>query len=273
MTKMLMKISRAYAILPIFLLIVGVLVGISQPPPVWMKKGSYAEYKFETRSVVFLNNTLLLFRDRASVIYRWECIEFNGTIAKLNVSITFSEKEKHVFLSTEVYVNTVNRDVFLTNGTLVGKTRLWGPVAPEKGETIVLWYNPPDRVIGNVIDIEGGWSWTPHGAQRIFIVEGNGTIRGQTISLTILYDFDTGIMIEGSLYYEATLLALSIIDPGRAGPMQLINTNIDLGPKEIWPEILNILLITMPIIAFLMIFALVHHCRRKRRKIVQRKIF
>ncbi len=27
---------------------------------------------------------------------------------------------------------------------------------PEKGETIVLWYNPPDRVVGKVIDIEGG---------------------------------------------------------------------------------------------------------------------
>jgi hypothetical protein len=230
-----------------------------------MKQGAYAEYRFDSGSVFFLNGTFLKLADGALATYRWKCVELNETVAKLNISIAFRDERRDIRLSTEVHVNTIDRNVIQSNGAFLGKTRLWATPNPEKDEMLILWDGPPDKLVGRVIEVEG-WSSTPQGAQRVFMVEGNGTILRRSAFLIMLYDFDTGAMIEGSLDREATLLALGIVDSGRSGLMQFIDTNINLGPRELWPEILNLLVTATPIAALVSAFVLVVWFRRRGRR-------
>lgn len=236
--------------------------------PVWLEVGVYVEYECEATSMDFLNKTHIWLDDETSATYRWECVDLNETMAKLDVSISYEGETRHIHLSTYIYVNTADRDIFLPNGTLIGKTRLWAPSNPEKNDTVILWDCPPDKLVGTVIDVGGGWSATPQGAQTIFLVDGNGTVLGEDCFPTVYYDLDTGVMIDDSLDYDATLLALGIRDSG--GRMHISDTNIDLGPRELWPEILNLLVIAAPITAFLIVFVMVYRRRRRKRQILQR---
>jgi len=226
-----------------------------------MEVGKYAEYEFESESIVFLNRTYLA--NDASLTYRWTCLELNGTFAKLNISISFVG-EKQIFLSTLLYVNLVNREVIMDNGTLMGRTRLWAFAYPEKGVKI-FWENPPYNLTEEVIDVGSGWSQTPQGAQKIFILDASGAVQGRAIAFSGLYDLDTGIMIDGSFDDEPTLRALGIIDVGRVGVIQFKDTNINLGPKELWPEILNLLLFVSPMVVFMVILVLVYRRRTRKR--------
>jgi hypothetical protein len=228
-----------------------------------MKVGTYAEYKLQSTGIVFLNMTF--FDINATATFRWECVDLNETLAKLNVSITFNGETQDIHFSTELYVNIVTREVILQNGTLIGKTRLWAPAYPEENETVFLWDNPPDRVVGKVKGLRGTQG-TPQGYQQVFIVEGNGTFMGRPTGFLMFYDLDTGIMTSGTLWYEVTLLPFGIAYPGTQGTISFTNTNIDLGPRELWPEIVTSLLIIAPITVFLVIFTFVYKHHKHKRK-------
>jgi hypothetical protein len=249
----------------VFLCILGFNVVVVQSSrnlaPLWMKVGTYAEYKFQSIGPIFLNMTS--FDMNATATFKWECVDLNETLAKLNVSITFVGEPYDIHFSTELYVNIVTREIILQNGILIGKTRLWAPAYPEEKETVFLWDSPPDRMVGKVSSLRGTQG-TPQGSQQVFMVEGNGKFMGRPAFFIMYYDLDTGVMTSGTLWYEATLLPFEIAHPGTMGTISFFDTNIDLGPQDLWPEIATYLMIIAPIAVFLVIFTFVY--RRRKRK-------
>lgn len=232
--------------------------------PIWMEKGTFVQHEFKSAGIVFQNRTLVPFEPDAAVTWRWECTEINDDLATLNASITVTGEKKSLFISKEVGVNTTNRQVFWSNGTLIGTTNLWAKANPTDGEEIVVWDTPPDRILGIVE--KGGWAYTPQGAQKIYNLYGKGTINGQNALFDSLHDIDTGIMIDGILHHEATLLALGIDSLGVNGRFSFTATNIDLGPRELLPEILGLLPILIIVIVFISVFVILYRRRRKRRQ-------
>ena len=232
--------------------------------PIWMKEGTFVQYEFKSSVVFFLNRTIFPFENDASATWRWECIELDDDLVTLNVSISFTGEKKSLFISKEVNVNTTNRQVMLSNGTLIGTTNLWAKANPTDGEEIVVWDAPPDRILG--VAEKGGWSYTPQGAQKIYNLEGAGAINGRNALFDSLHDIDTGIMIAGIIHHEATLFALGIDSPGVSGRFLFTDTNIDLGPRELWPEILGLLPILLVVIVFISVFVILYRRRRKRRQ-------
>jgi hypothetical protein len=206
--------------------------------PTWMKKGAYAEYNSGT-FLRFLNGSAFEpTNDTKNGVFRWECLEVNDTTAKLAVSLNLNEKDGGIHLSSEIYVNTINRNVYLSNGTLLGTTRLWFPANPSQGQEVVFWNLPPENVTGivstgNLINPnEPIYFNTIQGAQKCFMVDANGTIGGQPyFTPSIACDLDTGIVILTFFHFEPMLLALNIQEI--MGSTELAATNIDLGPREI----------------------------------------
>jgi len=263
--------KRLHKLFLLFLSILLVLPNLSLQaqtfgPPIWLNKDTFAQYEFKSSAIFFLNKTTIPFENDASATLRWECTEMNDDLATLNVSISFTGEKKSLFISKEVDVNTTSRQVFLSNGTLIGTTRLWAKANPTDGEEIVVWDVPPDKIVGSV-EIRGFWSSnTPQGAQKIYDIEGKGTINGKNALFDSAHEVDTGIMIEGILSNEATLLALGIDTLGVNGQFSFSDTNVDLGPKEMLPEILGLLPILLVVILFISVFVILYYRRRKRRR-------
>ncbi len=243
--------------------------------PTWMKKGAYAEYNSGT-FLRFLNGSSFeSANDTQNGVFRWECLEVNDTTAKLKVSLNINEKDGGIHLSSEIYVNTINRNVYLSNGTLIGTTRLWFPANPSQGQEVVFWNLPPENVTGivstgNLInpDVPNYFN-TIQGVQNCFMVDANGTIGGQQyFSPSLPCDFDTGIVILDFFRFEPMLLALDI--QVSTGDAQLVATNIDLGPREISFDILAaipyIVLIVAIIIVVVTVFVRRHRKLKSKKK-------
>jgi len=253
-----------FAYVSLFLLLFLGPVAIAQSPdtPIWMGVGKYAEYAFESVGIWFLNGTIVDFEDETSAVFRWKCVDLNDTEAKFVIEITYTGEKQKIRLSSEVYINLASRGVMLPNGTYLGKTRLWLPAYPTQDEDIILWDHP--LVYGKVIDVGGGMTGTPQGSQRIFIVEASGAICGRSWDIGGFYDIDTGVAIDPSLDCEPTLLALGIVDPRRSGIIRFSDTNIDLGPRDLWPEILDFIIFATPA-AILIAVSILLYRRRKRK--------
>ena len=235
---------------------------VCETPPSWMREGTYAEYTFESNLIWFLNGTLFRFQDYAQTIFRWECVELNETYAILNVTITYIENERIIRFSDNIRVELSTRKVLDSDGIPVGRTQLWLPLYPNVGDTYIMFDDP--LLVGEVTEVGAGWSGTPQGAQNIFIVEGYGAIGGWWSVFSGFYDIDTGVGIDLSLRYEPLLVALGISDAGRSGLIYFTDTNINLGPRNIFPEFFFALLYSSPVLVFLVIFILIH--RRRKRK-------
>jgi len=112
------------------------VAGNGDRAPFWFERGVYAEYKFKTRVIIFLNRTCIFFPDEtAEASYRWECIDLKGNLAEIEVTLLFRIGDIDIrSYATRLYVNIENRDVILLNGTLVGKTWLWLPANPKLHE-------------------------------------------------------------------------------------------------------------------------------------------
>lgn len=238
-------------------------VQIASSKPVWMQTGTYAEYQYDVIGIVLTNNTLISFKDDALATFRWECTKISGELATLNVSLNVEGQDRPFFLSTSIDVNTVSRQVFLSNGTLIGSTQLWSSANPANGEKSVVWDSSMDKIIGSV-ELRS-WSNTPHGAQKIFSITGQGTIQNKSVSISGLYDLDTGVLISRVPDYEATLYALGVDMPLINGGSSLSGANIDLGPKEFGPEIISLLPFAALAVVFVGVSLLVYR-RLKRKK-------
>lgn len=234
-------------------------------PPIWMKEGVFVQYEFKSIGIIFQNRTSIHFEPKASVTWRWECTGLDDDLATLNVSINYIGEKKTLFLSKEIKVNTINRKVFLSNGTLIGTTHLWAVANPVDGEEIVVWDVPPDKIVA-VVEIGEAWSNTPQGGQKIYDLNGKGQINDHDAYFRTSHDFDTGIMIDGVIANEATLYALDISSLLPDDRFLFTDTNIDLGPRELLPEILGLLPIILVIILFISVLVILYYRRRKRRR-------
>ena len=107
-----------------------------------MKRGAYAEYRFESVHVWFLNGTRVDFEDHADAVFRWECVGINETYAVLNVTIAFQEDSLQIIRFGNVSVELSTRIVTGSDGTVYGRTRLWLPPYPEDGDTFVMFDYP-----------------------------------------------------------------------------------------------------------------------------------
>ncbi len=263
--------------------------------PLWFREGVYVEFRGEfhdvdnyTTLLQFLNLSELRFKDlnfkeRGVLfsLFRWECLDFNGSMAELKILLRFFKGDDSFELSTCVFVDVDSRDVYSLDGEFCGKTMLWLPTNLEVGDKVIFGY--PECYVEGTVTNKGYNIKTPYGYQKCFEVDfdSNGpvnvTYKNETYRISGLwnwldYDLDTGILIQTPHFMgEATLYALGGIR--RIFSIMLIyETNVDLGPSLIWPQILNIMFFVLPpAVFFVVVFFAVYWRRRKRRRIVRRR--
>ncbi len=221
-----------------------------------MKEGVFAEYKFGSVHIWFLNGTSIIFQDHADAVFRWECVGINETYAVLNVTITFQENDFHIRLIGNVSVELSTRKVFDSYGVVFGRTRLWLPSYPEVGDTFVMFDNP--LMTAEVTDVGSFHRGTPQGSQYVFDTDGSGNVQGWPASFYGSYDVDTGVAIYFGASHEPLLDAIGVYDLGRSGTTIFSDTNIDLGPRNIWPDVIDALLWSIPLWVFIVVLFFVH---------------
>jgi len=262
--------------------------------PLWFNEGTYVEFRNERDAYIlleFINGSVLTceslglgFGKRKTLfVFRWECLNLNDSTAELKiiVKVILVEDNKSFELSTCVFVDVDSRDVYSLDGEFCGKTMLWLPTNLEVGDKVIFGY--PECYVEGTVTNKGYNIKTPYGYQKCFEVDfdSNGpvnvTYKNETYRISGLwnwldYDLDTGILIQTPHFMgEATLYALGGIR--RIFSIMLIyETNVDLGPSLIWPQILDIMFFVLPpAVFFVVVFFAVYWRRRKRRRIVRRR--
>lgn len=229
---------------------------VSGTLPPWLKPGKWVEYKSRLYSLSFLNGTKVSSDSGFKTVLRIECLTVKVDTAEMNV--TLEAMTQNIYLSAKVYVDA-DRNVTLPGGKYVGKTFLWLPRNPKQGENLTL----TDSETANAH--VGGYTATCQGYQKCFLVD---TLK--TYWIDGLYDLDTGILVDGtflkgSYTAEATMLALNI-SRVLSDSLELADTNIDLGPREWLYEIIDLIPLFLPLMAFMLILIYMLHRRRRRRK-------
>jgi len=182
----------------------------------------------------------------SSTAFRWECIDIDGNMAELNWSYSVNDT---ILRSAVVRIDIQNRTTYLSNGTYLGKTVLWLPADPVQDEMIEVSDNNSYKA-----EVRG-WVFTIQGAQKIFYF----------YRISGFWDLDTGILLEAD--DDQAFAAAGF--PSFQG-FKIVETNIDLGPREWLPEIIYALPYLLPIIAFLVVFIFL--LRRSQRKKKQREM-
>lgn len=246
----------------------------------WFKEGVYVELRGEGGDVGFINGSFHRGGSDSFTILRWECVSFNGNVAEINVTVlVLSNSMRDFKTSICVFVNINSRDVYSASGEFYGKTLLWLPTNLDEREVVVLGY--PRCFLEGTVTSKGNYIKTPYGYQTHFEVKFdtenpvNITYENKTYAYRLWswlnYDLDTGLLLQAAnLCGEGTLYALGIL---RIFTVMLIHeTNVDLGPGLIWPEILNLMwFVIPPAVFFTVVFFAVYWRRRKRRKIARRR--
>jgi len=196
--------------------------------PSWLKTSTYVRY------------------GTYSATLEWRCTDLNGKTAEMNVS--FLRNDSQVLTAT-VNVDVESREVYLQNGTYIGKTILWLVANPTQDQVIEF-----DDGKSGKVDL-GGWIRTIQGDQRIYLLRGTFG--------SVCYDLDTGILLDP--WWGAADPALSKIGfpsvPGR-----ISSTNIDLGPREWLPEIIMAMPYVLIAVAIVTVPAFVYWKRRQKRR-------
>jgi hypothetical protein len=273
-TRRLIKLSRATLFMLLIFSAFGTYVFAQSSvfAPIWMKKGAYAEYSFDDGVRFLSDNTPVEYENGT---YRWECIELTGTLAKLNITLSFTEENSVTQYSAEVLVETLNRSVYTMDGTLVGTTNMWLDSNPADDEDVVVWDLPPDMVIAKINHL-GGYTLTPQDAQESYEMDGHGTIDGNRVFFSAYYDMDTGIMTTGVVFNDGIFKALSTT---LMNIIEFTDTNIDLGPGETidlsqFEDAASssvLILIIIVAIAFPFVFVIVYISRRKKYKLTTKR--
>lgn len=262
--RFLFRLYVVATVLILFVFSACVVYGFAQSSvfaPIWMKEDAYVEFFFDegirfpssdsTAGVAYENGT-----------YRWECIELTGTLAKLSLTLSYTDNVSVTKFSGEVLVDAINRSCYSLDGALLGTTQLWLEADPADGEEVVLWDVPPDKIFGTVETNRVGE--TSQGKQESYKVSSrNGTIGGNTAVFDARYDTNTGLMIRGLLWNEPTLTALNT---GILNSVTISDTNIDLGPSTDVFDFSALLPPIIIIVAFVAIFVTIYWKRSKKHK-------
>ncbi len=238
-TSLFLVQRRKKKVILLLLMLTLSFIPVSNASSSWMREGVYARY------------------GNGSLSFKWECVQTDGAIAELQVDYSINGTIQR---SALVYADIQTRDITLQNGTSLGKTALWLPPNPAQNETIELTEN-----ITGEIETSDGWVPTIQGPQKFF------EVNTHAIYSTGFWDLDTGVILDGEISGEPISKAIGFSYFG----FSLIETNIDLGPREWLPEIIMAMPYFLPVIAFLAIFVLLFRRRQRRKRqrelITQRK--
>jgi len=260
--------------------------------PAWMKEGVYVKYITDRENSAFifnitdpqnkgLNYLNAATLDRISYLNAsliWECVSVNSTTAKLKVTLDYVGKELFHFDGTEVnriplnnealqltgeaYVDLYTRAVYTTDGTLLGTTHLWLPANPIEGQDMVVWDVPPEKSTLQAI-LNNVWFETNQGKQDGFQL-GSGTVttNGETRTIMMSYDLDTGLGIDGYFQWDPIMASIGI---GNSGLGKFSDTNISLGSEDTslnWTLIIQYAI--LPIAIVLLSITLLYRRIRKK---------
>jgi len=221
----------------------------SQPYP-WLRKGTYFIYKVYGCT------------PKSFYLLKWEIIKVKDNIAYIKITLLNYSK------SCVVKVNVLTREVFM-NDERIGVTYMFFERYPRKSKVDFLyestgklvWYTkhvakfiPSEK--GNItkikVEISGlnppHYTNTPQGTQRIYIV--------YSLFFTLLYDYDTGILVQGDLCHtkEAFFKAIERIGVylfSYYSNYVLYDTNADLGPIKLSAQITAFIVRNLPLIIFM----------------------
>jgi hypothetical protein len=237
----------------------------AESTPNWLKKGAFAQYSFYSPGITFYNGTFLNLNNNTLSTFRWECVNLNGTTARIAVTVKgVSPNGTICSIATEVNIDASSRSVYLNNGSLIGTSHLWLPLDPSPNDPITLWDIPPDKVQFTIIDRDEK-AETCQGLQKSFTLSGTATglkkigFHGN-LSYIIMCDYDTGVLIDNANNMgdeEGTLKALDIMFISVEGRFRFSDTNINLGPSATSSntnDSLDSLLLIIPFPILLVIF-------------------
>jgi len=263
------------------------MVGAGDFGPAWLKEGAYVKYTVNEAGFVYVVNSsdpsvfdVLSFWNAT---FGWQCTSINDTVTKVLFTFSYTGKELNnvsldnatLQLSGEVYVNLSTRNVYSLDGDLLGTTHLWLSASPVDGQEMVVWNIPPNResLPAKCKDI---WFLTTQGRQDGFIVEGTKEISGVPRDFLIICDYDTGVMVDGSFAWDPLINGAGITVMFLDGEIMLSDTNIPQvyphaphSHDENDPDSLDwdlIMFIGLPIIAFIVLFAIFYKLLSKKQK-------
>jgi len=241
-----------------------------EAPPPWLKVGTYVEYDGMAYTFGMLGY-------EGPFVFRWECTALSGANATLNLTVT-GHPAGNISVIVNIITNT--RDLFSSNGTLLGKAGLWLPPNLKKDDIIVVSGKPPNEAVAKVSDSGGSSTLTCQGYQELYCIADTA----HRFGFGGFYDLDTGLPIPGGsddpleFILPSTVLELSerIGEESLSMLKFLRVTNIDLGPRYLRTEVLTFLWNTLPIwvpaVVFAIALIIMVRKRRKRRHLEQTKI-
>ncbi|MDG6223799.1 MAG: hypothetical protein QCH99_11120 [Candidatus Bathyarchaeota archaeon] len=248
----------------------GCAIGIAESDgPSWLKKGTFVTYSIEPTIVRFANGSIRNTKSDTSVIYSWKCVEIRNNLAEIKVTLDYETEQSTINMSKIVYIDVLTREVFFSNGTLIGSSWLWVQPYPVQDECFVLLNTSQNELVGYV-DGAGDrpmyYDTQIQEFQKAFLLAVNGTLDGKDIaSLALIFDFNTGILLSGSpTVSEPTFVALGIKN-FLLSQLFLVNTNIDLGPAELSFKIREALPYVALISAFILITISIYFKNKKKK--------
>lgn len=290
----------------LFLILLSLSPLITACKPAWTRNGARFDYETRIREIYFyfFDDKLI---PQALLSTPGSKILSNGSSARVivqlgefgeevpaRISLVLKELEDstgifQVTLEIGQYSSTLSlrvdletRDVYLLNGTYLGKTIFWIPPC-KKGERFPYVGQANSTIFAtayNVLSLS-----TPQGVQDILFVDASehqgrgyiGIIGNEVITPAEaqsirhfsprinLYDADTFIMIEGDIEQDAFLSAFGIVYFS-GGDFKLVYTNIDLGPQNLIGVFTGILLLfVLPSVVVASVIAYYLRFRRKKK--------
>ncbi|MGQ9479560.1 MAG: hypothetical protein ACUVQ0_06080 [Thermoproteota archaeon] len=268
-----------------------------------MKEGLYLDYEGSVSDIYFyffneslipkpllnISGSKILGGNAIGTILRFERgtpVRISLFLKKLNGSLGIFETTLKIdtYSSTvDLQVNLTNRDVFLLNGTCLGKTILWIPTCKE-GDVFPYVGEGDLTVFATALD--GPTLETPQSLQDSLMIDASehqsrgyvGIPGGEIITpleaqsskhfspRDNFYDADTFIMLRGDIDQDAFISAFNIIHVS-AGDFILMDTNADLGPPNLIAVLLGLVINIIPIaIIILVVFYFTFMKRRRGRR-------
>jgi len=229
---------------------------VAEVPPAWLKVGTYVEYR----------TGLWGWSPRdAEGRFRWECINLSGHVATVNFTLVGFLKNGDIILEKNVvgYIDVNTRDLIHPNGTVIGKTAMWLPTQVKEGQKVVVYGKAPNQSVAECFHSGGSAAHTCQGYQEGYAISARGQGPYRTVGG---FDMDTGLCQSGR---NECLRYLDFCEVGIL--LELVDTNVDLGPRYLRTEILMFLFKTIPISAPTMTIAtiaiILYRKRQKHKKL------
>jgi hypothetical protein len=152
----------------------------------------------------------------------------------------------------------------LLNGTFLGVTFLWSLPKLNTNEIVILWNKPPETVWGNVTI--NCMVYTPQGPQDAYALHAEGEVSGKSVRIERLYDYDTGLFVDGHIIDDIVFSAMGFNYLGLSGRLSFSATNIDLGSSPQQIALSSFVPIVVFIASTFAVFLLIVNQRKKTKR-------